>query len=50
MLTGISYSALGSAMNALEELAMERGLTGLLQDIIYCKNMTEYNLRQLKNI
>ena len=46
----IPYSALGKAMNSLQELAEERGLTDLLQDIVDCKNMTESNLHQLQNL
>ena len=49
-LSAIPYSALGSAMNALQELAAASGLTGLLQDIIYCKNMTEYNFQNLHQL
>ena len=49
-LTSIPYSALGSAMNALQELAAESGLTGLLGDIIECKNMTKYNFENLHNL
>ena len=50
MLYDIPYSALGSVMNALQELATERGLTDLLQVMVDCKNTTESNLRQLKNV
>lgn len=49
-LSAIPYSALGSAMNALQDLAAGSGLTGLLQDIIYCKNMTEYNFQNLHSL
>ena len=48
--SSIPYSALGSAMNAFQDLAAESGLTGLLGDIIECKNMTKYNFENLKNI
>lgn len=48
--SSIPYSALGSAMNAFQELAAESGITGLLGDIIECKNMTKYNFENLKNI
>ena len=50
MLYDIPYSALGNAMNALHELATERGLTDLLQDMVDCKNMIDHNLHQLQNL
>ena len=46
----IPYSVLGTVMNTLQELAVERGLTDLLQDMVECKKTTESNLHQLKNV